>query len=118
MYKLVILFFQPRDWAAFDQGWQKFLGLVEQMPGLQKEVVADVEHSVYAPRNAGYKKIHELYFESREALEAALASEAGQLAGRWLHAFTEGKFASLTARHMQATAGQFKRGREDTPESP
>jgi len=113
MYKLVIIFFQPVAWATFDQGWQKFLGLVEQIPGLKKEAVADVEGMVFGPAYYNFKKIHELYFDSREALEAALASEAGQAAGSWLHSFTQGKFVSLIVRHMEATPEQFKKDIED-----
>lgn len=108
MYKFVIVFFQPTAWATFEQGWQKFLGLVEQMPGLKKEAVADVEQLVFGPANYNFKKIHELYFDSRKALDEALASDAGQKAGQWLHAFTQGKFVSLIVKHMEATPEQFK----------
>jgi uncharacterized protein (TIGR02118 family) len=118
MYKLVILFMQPVVRANFDQGWQKFLSLVEQMPGLKKEAVADVEQIVFGPSFCNFKKIHELYFDSRESLEEALASEAGQQAGQWLHSFTQGKFASLVVRHMEATPDQFKRQVKGPARSP
>ena len=117
MYKLVIVFFQPMAWATLNQGWQKFLALVEQMPGLRKEAVADVEEAVFGPPYYNFKKIHELYFDSRESLEDSLASEAGQAAGRWLHSFTQGKFVALIARHMEATPEQFKRQVKGAPKA-
>jgi uncharacterized protein (TIGR02118 family) len=109
MYKLVILFLPPFAWATFEQGWQKFLRLAEQMPGLRKEVVSDINELVFGPPNMNYKKVHELYFDSQEDLEVALNSEAGQKAGQWLHSFTQGRFLLMTAKHMEATPGEFKK---------
>ena len=114
MYKLVILFMKPFAWATFEQGWQKFLGLAEQMPGLRKEVVSDMESLIFGPQALHYKKIHELYFDSQEDLEAALNSEAGQKAGQWLHSFTQGQFLLMTAKHMEATPEQFKKKAQDS----
>jgi uncharacterized protein (TIGR02118 family) len=109
MYKLLILFLPPLTWATFEQGWQKFLGMAEQMPGLRKEVVSDIEELVFGPQSMKYKKVHELYFDSREDLEAALKSETGQKAGQWLHSFTQGRFLLMVAKHMEATPEQFKK---------
>jgi uncharacterized protein (TIGR02118 family) len=109
MYKLVIVFFKPTAWVMFEQGWQKFLGLAEQMPGLCKEVVSDPDQLVFGSPNQKIQKIHELYFNSREELEAALNAEAGQKAGQWLHSFTQGQFLLMIARHMEAIPEQFKK---------
>jgi uncharacterized protein (TIGR02118 family) len=109
MYKLVILFLPPFAWATFEQGWQKFLGMAEQMPGLRKEAVGDIDEMVFSQPNMNFKKVHELYFDSREALEDALTSEAGQKAGQWLHSFTQGRFLLMIAKHMEATPEQFKK---------
>ena len=113
MYKLVILFLPPFAWASFESGWQKFLGLAEQMPGLRKEMVGDVDELVFGPPNMNYKKIHELYFDSREALETALKSEEGQKAGQWLHSFTQGRFILMVAKHMEATPEEFKKQKQE-----
>jgi len=118
MYKLVILFLPPFAWATFEQGWQKFLGLVEQMPGLRKEAIGDFDELVVGPPNLNYKKIHELYFDSREDLEAALNSEAGQKAGQWLHSFTQGQFLLMIAKHMEATPDEFKKQTHEPEGSP
>jgi uncharacterized protein (TIGR02118 family) len=116
MYKLVILFLPPFAWATFEQGWQKFLGMAEQMPGLRKEAVCDTDELVFGPKSMHFKKIHELYFDSREDLDAALASEAGQKAGQWLHSFTQGQFLLMIAKHMEATPEEFKKVQDaDTP---
>lgn len=118
MYKLVIFFLPPFSWAGFEQGWQKFLGMAEQMPGLRKEVVGDVDELVFGPPDLNCKKVHELYFDSREALTAALNSEEGQKAGQWLHSFTQGRFLLVIARHMEATPDEFKKPKPDLPGSP
>jgi uncharacterized protein (TIGR02118 family) len=107
MHKLIILFYQPLDWGAFEQGWQKFLGLAEKMPGLRKESVAEVGQLIYGPERQRYAKIHELYFDSLQHLETALRSEAGQAAGEWLHQFTHGRFLLLTAEHKEAKPEDF-----------
>ena len=112
MYKLVILFLPPFAWATFEQGWQKFLGLAEQMPGLRKEAVGDVDELVFGLPSMNFKKVHELYFDSREELETALKSEAGQKTGQWLHSFTQGRFLLMIAKHMEATPEQFKKNDE------
>jgi len=110
MYKLVIVFLQSFTAPeAFATGWQKFLGLVEQMPGLRKEVITETDEVIFGPPNERYRKMHELYFDSREDLDAALRSEAGQNAGRWLQAFTQGQFVLMISRHMEATPEEFKK---------
>jgi uncharacterized protein (TIGR02118 family) len=118
MYKLVILFLPPFAWATFEKGWQKFLGLAEQMPGLRKEAVGDIDELVFGPPNMNYKKVQELYFDSREDLEAALKSEEGQKAGQWLHSFTQGRFLLMIAKHMEAKPEEFKKQTQESEGSP
>lgn len=118
MYKLVILFLPPFAWATFDQGWQKFLGLAEQLPGLRKEAVGDIDELIFGPQSMNYKKVHELYFDSREELETALRSEAGQKAGQWLQSFTQGRFLLMVAKHMEASPDQFKKQTQESEGSP
>jgi hypothetical protein len=90
--------------------------MAEQLPGLRKEVVGDIDELVFGPPNMNYKKIHELYFDSRTDLEAALKSEAGQKAGQWLHSFTQGRFLLMVAKHMEATPEQFKKTQDADPQ--
>jgi uncharacterized protein (TIGR02118 family) len=111
MHKLIIIFGPPRDLLDFSTGWQAFLHMAEQMPGLRRETVSLIEEIIYG-ENKPFK-IHEFYFDDRAALDAALASDAGQQAGEWLHQFTGGNFTLLTAPHQSAAAKDFtkKKGR-------
>lgn len=109
MYKLIILFGQPADSLEFITGWQAFLRMAEQMPGLRRESVSLIEDVIYDGGKPRPFKIHELHFDDRAALDAALASDAGQQAGEWLHQFTNGNFTLLTAPHQEATEKEFKK---------
>ena len=83
------------------------MGLAEKMPGLRRETVSDVEQLVFGSPGHQFGKIHELYFDSRGALDAALASEEGQAAGTWLHEFTRKRFSLLIAEHKEALPEEF-----------
>jgi uncharacterized protein (TIGR02118 family) len=108
MYKLTVFFYPPMPEQKFDQqGWQKFMGLAEKMPGLQRETVSDVQESVFG--HQAFIKIHEFHFNSRQALEEALQSEEGQAAGAWLHQFTGKRFSMLIAEHKEALPQDFHR---------
>lgn len=109
MHKLIILFGQPSDPLAFLTGWQAFLQMAEQMPGLRRETVSLIEDVIYDGGKPRPYKIHEFHFDDRAALDAALASDAGQQAGEWLHQFTDGNFTLLTAPHQEATAKEFNK---------
>lgn len=109
MYKLIILFDEPLEAGDFQRDWQKFMGLAEKMPRLRREVVSRVQEAVYAPKGASFTRMHELIFDSRDALEAALASPAGMEAGQFLQAFTGGRMILLTAEHMQAEEEDFRK---------
>jgi hypothetical protein len=111
MHKLIILFGQPHNLLDFATGWQTFLQMAEQMPGLRRETVSLVEDVIFG-ENRPFK-IHEFFFDNRAALDAALASEAGQQAGQWLHQFTGGNFSLLIAPHQEAAPKDFTRKRKD-----
>ena len=109
MQKLIIFFYPPLPEQEFDQqGWQKFMGLAEKMPGLRRETVSDVNELIYG-QGRSYAKIHEFYFDSREALNAALQSDAGQAAGAFLHEFTRKRFMMMVAEHKEALPEEFMR---------
>ncbi len=110
MYKLTLFFYSPLPNRQFDQqGWQKFMGLAEKMPGLKRETVSDVQEVVFGHQPC--VKIHEFYFDSRQALDTALRSEEGQAAGAWLHRFTEKRFSMLIAEHKEALPQDFSKER-------
>jgi uncharacterized protein (TIGR02118 family) len=75
--KLVVLYTQPEDHAAFDQ---EYLGvhsrLVEKIPGLRRFETG----KIVAPLDGGehtYHRIAELYFHDRPAMNAAFGSPEG-----------------------------------------
>lgn len=86
MVKLVATYRTPADPAAFDDHYFRVhVPLAMRMPGLRRAEIARVTG---AP--GGRSDLHliaELYFDSREALEAALRSPEGRAAGEDLMAF-------------------------------
>jgi uncharacterized protein (TIGR02118 family) len=109
MHKLIVLFETPDDEQAFQLNWQKFLGLAEKMPGLRRETVSRVEWMLFGKSEGGYVLLHELLFDSKEALEAAMQSPEGQAAGTFLQSFAGGRVMLLLAEHMEAGAGDFRK---------
>jgi len=109
MFKLVILFEQPLNEMEFQVNWQIFMGLAEKLPRLRKEVVSTVQQLVHDPQGRQFTRIHELIFDSRDALETALQTKAGQEAGQYLHDFTLGRIMLMTAEHMEAFEKDFKK---------
>jgi uncharacterized protein (TIGR02118 family) len=79
--KLVVLYTQPDDGAAFDE---HYLGvhapLVEAIPGLQRwEGSRFVAAADGGEQN--FFRMAELYFDDQASLQAALGSEEGRAAG-------------------------------------
>jgi uncharacterized protein (TIGR02118 family) len=109
MYKIVILFEQHPDEQGFQENWQKFMGLAEKLPRLRREIVSRVDQVVFAPDGRRYTRVHELIFDSRDALETALQSQPGKAAGQYLQDFTQGRVVLLTAEHMEALEKDFKK---------
>jgi len=109
MYKLVILFEPPLDAQVFQENWQKFMSLVEKLPHLRRETVSRVDQVIHAPDGRQYTRIHELVFDSRDALETAMQSPAGQAAGQFLQEITLGRMVLLTAEHMEAGEKDFRK---------
>ena len=101
MRKLVILINPPVDEAQFEAGWPSFLHQVERMPGLLRETSCHVDQAVFGEAN--YTLIHELYFESLQAPQEALASPEGRAAGKLLQTITNGRLSILIADHKEDT---------------
>lgn len=75
--KLVVLYTQPEDVAAFDDHYvNQHMPLVADVPGLVK---AETSKFVAAPDGGEqtYFRMAELYFDSLDDLQSGLASEAG-----------------------------------------
>ena len=98
MYKLVILVQAPGE-LTFDDNWPLFLHQAEQIPGLLRETTSRVDRVLFGDVNISM--IHELYFESLEALQRGMASPPGQEAGQLLQEMTAGRVVLLFADHKQ-----------------
>lgn len=76
--KLVVLYTQPADPAAFDE---HYLGvhmpLAEKIPGLQRAETAKFEVALDGGEHTYYRSA-ELYFSDADAMGAAMGSPEGQ----------------------------------------
>ena len=80
MPKLIVLYPPPSDVATFERRYraEHVPMVMEKIPGLKKFVAAQV---VGSPAGAPpYQRVAELYFDSMEALQGAVASAGGQAA--------------------------------------
>lgn len=95
MYKLTVLFRNPPDITKFEEGWPAFVIAAEAMPGVLR---VEVSSGLSGPEGlAEFYKIHEFYFENRAALDGAMISEPGTLAGHALQALAPGGYILLFA---------------------
>jgi uncharacterized protein (TIGR02118 family) len=80
MPKLIVLYPPPTDVATFERRYhlEHAPMVLEKIPGLKKFVAARV---IGSPAGAApYQRVAELYFDSTESLQTALASAGGQAA--------------------------------------
>lgn len=82
MVKLVLLFKKPENQEEFEQHYVRNLVLLEKMPGILRRQANMVLGS---PNGASpYYRMLELYFEDFDAMDAALTSKVGVVAGEQL----------------------------------
>ncbi len=83
MYKLILIFHETKLGADFLIGWStRFVPQADRMPGLRRVTVSHVEGGPAGPSDV--RLIHELYFDDRAALTAAMSSPEGVAAGEVL----------------------------------
>jgi uncharacterized protein (TIGR02118 family) len=99
MFKLVVLIEPQDDLLKFETEWPRFLALAEKMPGLVKEAKSSVRSRLYG--NLEVSMIFEMFFESFDALKAAMVSPEGVAAGQMLQTITDGKVTLLYSDHME-----------------
>lgn len=86
--KLVALYRQPDDAAAFDEAYfGSHVPLVKKVPGLQRLVVTRFTRTLMGD---GLYMMAEMYFEDEAALKAAMRSPEMAAAGDNLNTFAEG----------------------------
>lgn len=113
MVKLVILIGPLEDPLDFDNRWPEFLHLAESLPGLLRETSSRVDQFLYG--KAAYNLIHELYFATRQELQAAMTSPAGEAAGRMLQQISRGQVTLLIADHREDEMPNILRYRQGQP---
>ncbi len=90
MIQLTVLYGHPKDTAEFDRYYQeKHAPLAKKMPGL-KGYTANKPQSLDPQGQLPAYLIAELYFEDRNALQAALQSPEGQAATEDVPRFASG----------------------------
>ena len=99
MHKLIILVETPEDLNAFDELWPQFLHHAERMPGLNRESTSRIDSVLFG--NSSYYLIHELFFDSLQAIQAAMRSDSGQSTGEVLQRMTAGRMVIMTADHKE-----------------
>ena len=99
MHKLVILIEALDDWVSFEDKWPEFLHISEEMPGLRREATSRVERVLYGGQS--YVQMHELYFDTLQDMEKALASPQGRAAGQLLQQITGGRVVLFYADHKE-----------------
>lgn len=100
-YKLIILFKSPLS-PDFEQRWSEdFVPLAEKLPGLRRVVVS---HTHGGPAGAvEVYLLHELHFDSLEAVKAAMLAPAGLTAGQALVKLAGKQATLMFAEHMEDT---------------
>lgn len=88
MVKLIALYKVPTNIAEFDdQYFNTHIPLAMKMPGLRK---AEVSHVTGSPMGqAQYHLMAELYFDNKEALDAAMVSPEGKAAAKNIMSFAK-----------------------------
>ncbi len=100
MVKLIALYKKPSDIEAFDDHYNnKHTPLIKKMPGLRKLEVSKITGAIGG--EARFYILAEMYFESEDALNAAMASPEGKAAGKDLMDFAGGLVQMMIAEVME-----------------
>jgi hypothetical protein len=110
MYKLMILIEPAANGSTLDEGWPEFLRQAERMPGLLREASVLVRRALAGRYEIA--QVHELFFETAEALYQAMASPPGQEAGQILQRITAGQMTLLIAEHREDQIENIRKYRE------
>lgn len=93
MVKLVLMYKQPANTDSFEESYNENLALLEKMPGIVRRQANMVLGS---PAGASpYYRMLEFYFETYDALNTAMTSIEGQMAGQHLMKYTSGQVELL-----------------------
>lgn len=105
MHKLMILFRRSADSLDMETRWStEFVKRAEAMPGLRRVSVSRVVGGLSG--DVDLHMVHEFYFDDLQALQQALASPEGQIAGKALMSFAEEHVTLFFAEHMEEARGE------------
>lgn len=98
-HKLILLFHSPLP-PNFEQRWSEhFVPLAEKLPGLRRVVVSHTQGGPAGP--VEIYLVHELHFDSLEALKAAMLAPEGLAAGQALVKLAGKQATLMFAEHME-----------------
>ena len=104
MVRLIALYSQPDDPAAFDAHYRDVHAtIVRRYPGIRGLRLTRTDG--VAGRQSDYYLIAEMSFDSRADLDEALASDAGRESGRDLRNFAQAGVTLFVADDEAATDG-------------
>ncbi len=97
MVKLTVLYGTPTDVSAFDSHYfGTHVPLADKLPGILRNEVSTFSGAADGS-SSPYHLQAELYFESQDAMQAALASREGQIASADVANFATGTVTMLVA---------------------
>ncbi len=99
MYQLLILLPLNVDIKTFDEGWPKFLELIESLGGLQVESISRIDRCIFGKND--FQRMYSFIFNEKSSLEKALTSPPGEEAGRLIHQISGGKVILLSAHYQE-----------------
>ncbi len=100
MHKLMVLFHHPSSIEGFETAWSgAFVPAAEQMPGIRRIAVSRPLESLAGASD--FYLLHEFFFDSLASARQAMASAAGQTAGRALMRFAADKVTLCFAEHLE-----------------
>lgn len=100
MHKLTLIFHRQDDTELFESRWShEFVPQAEEMPGIRKVTVSRVLGGT-SP-DVDIVLLHEFHFDDRDALEAAMDSPEGQVAGRTLIDIAGDQVEILISEHHE-----------------
>jgi len=115
MHKLIILIGPVAETLEFSEGWPEFLHHAEDMPGLVREATVRIQATLFGDKEI--RMIHELFFDTQEALEFALTTSQGRLAGYLIQKITGGQMSLLTAEHKEDEIENLRKYKEGNPDA-
>ena len=104
MHKLMILFERSADILDMETRWSnEFVQRAEAMPGLRRVSVSRVAGGPSG--DVDLHMVHEFYFDDFQALQNALSSPEGKVAGIALMSFAADNVTICFAEHLEEARG-------------